>query len=158
MHRIFVIFHISGLAQSALSGLHCPPSSPSRKSGQYCLDHDLESICGWRYLELCFYAPIRFGKSAMGSRRNCDRSTHRMQSRLIIITFSRGQRCTKRILQIPSVIRDTTLPTLLLPCFSSVLATIYEALFMIFGLILSAIMAIGLLVYLVIATRPPQRF
>jgi hypothetical protein len=29
---------------------------------------------------------------------------------------------------------------------------------MIFGLILSAIMAIGLLVYLVIATRPPERF
>jgi K+-transporting ATPase KdpF subunit len=38
------------------------------------------------------------------------------------------------------------------------LATIYEALFMIFGLILSAIMAIGLLVYLVIATLPPERF
>ncbi|MGO8846079.1 MAG: K(+)-transporting ATPase subunit F [Methylocella sp.] len=29
---------------------------------------------------------------------------------------------------------------------------------MIFGLILSAIMAIGLLVYLVIATLPPERF
>jgi K+-transporting ATPase KdpF subunit len=39
-----------------------------------------------------------------------------------------------------------------------VLATIYEALSMIFGLILSAIMAIGLLVYLVIATLPPERF
>jgi K+-transporting ATPase KdpF subunit len=29
---------------------------------------------------------------------------------------------------------------------------------MIFGLILSAILAIGLLVYLVIATLPPERF
>lgn len=99
-------FTYLGWHRPALSGLHCAPSSPSRKSGLYCLDRNLESICGWRYLELCFYAPIRFGKSAIGSRGNCDRSTHRMQSRLKITIFSRGRRCTKRILQMPSVIHD----------------------------------------------------